>query len=255
MKKRFLWGLGILIVLLIGVSAFFLMRNTDPEPRDVYKDREPSLKMPPAESGYIWVWHGDHWDKVKIAEVAAEPVPSKIGGQEKTNTAPKPKPQKVYEGTLTYHEELLKTNPVKALRLQSEERGHFSAQCIPPFPPDDTEAQAYARAIYLITYYKSIGETDIPEYKAAVENYTTIGRPIGKYTNEARNSDLLKLGWARFDEQPHEVYYPHGFRVGPSEYFPRWRSEAEKRAHYKKSGFYDLFMQIEKLQEQGLLPE
>ena len=32
-----------------------------------------------------------------------------------------------YNSPLTYHAELLETNPVKALRLQAEERGHWSA--------------------------------------------------------------------------------------------------------------------------------
>ena len=53
-------------------------------------------------------------------------------------------PVTTYNGPLTFHAELLKTNPVKALRLQAEERGHVNAKWIPPFPPDDQEAQAFA---------------------------------------------------------------------------------------------------------------
>ena len=68
-------------------------------------------------------------------------------------TQPTPVP-KTHTEPPTYHEELLKTNPVKALRLQAEERGHWSAEHIPPFPPDDTEAQEYARSIYLMHYYR-----------------------------------------------------------------------------------------------------
>ena len=49
-----------------------------------------------------------------------------------------------YTGPLTFHAELLKTNPVKALRLQAEERGHVNAKWNRHFPPDDVEAQELA---------------------------------------------------------------------------------------------------------------
>ena len=254
MRKKMIWGFATLIILIIGVSVFFLMQNTDTAPDVIYTDREPSEIMqtpitenrPPraARTGYKWEWHGDHWHEMPVEQTVDD-----------TSVAQDVPVTQTYDGPLTYHEELLKTNPVKALRLQSEERGHFSAQWIPPFPPDDTEAQTYARTEYLITYYQSIGEADTPEYKAAVKNNVAIGRAIGEYPHGARKLDLMKLGWVNFDEQPFEMYHPHGFRASPSDYFPRWRSETEKRAHYEKSGFYDLFMQIEKLQEQGLLPE
>lgn len=73
MRKRIIWGLATLIVLLLGVSAFLLLQRTDTvptEPMPIVKDIEPSKdNPPPAEQGYIWVWHHNHWDKVKIAEV------------------------------------------------------------------------------------------------------------------------------------------------------------------------------------------
>ena len=50
-------------------------------------------------------------------------------------------------GPLTYHAELLASNPVEALRLQAKERGHWSARWIPPFPPDDHEAQTFAKGL------------------------------------------------------------------------------------------------------------
>lgn len=69
MTRRIYWGLATLIILLIGVSAFLLLQNTDTEPKRVYIDVEPSMdKPPPAEQGYKWVWHHDHWDKVPIAQ-------------------------------------------------------------------------------------------------------------------------------------------------------------------------------------------
>ncbi len=43
MNRKVYWGLGVLIILLIGVSIFLLMRNTDTEPIVVYKgDVEPA---------------------------------------------------------------------------------------------------------------------------------------------------------------------------------------------------------------------
>lgn len=70
MSKKMIWGGTTLMVLLIGISLFLLMRNTDPKPPIiVYKDVEPSKENPPpAEPGYKWVWHHNHWDKVPIAE-------------------------------------------------------------------------------------------------------------------------------------------------------------------------------------------
>ena len=166
MRNKLYWGLGILIVLLIGAFVF-LMVNTQSEIRQLAADladaqkkleahnkaaNSPNVvdisdvKPPPAEPGFKWVRHGDHWDKIPVEqrETTVEPV----------------KP--MYTGPLTYHEELLETNPVEALRLQAEERGHWSAKWIPPFPPDDHEAAAIARDLYLITYYESIGDTANP---------------------------------------------------------------------------------------------
>ena len=43
MSKKLYWGIATLTILLIGVSVFFLMRNTDTEPTKVYKgDVKPS---------------------------------------------------------------------------------------------------------------------------------------------------------------------------------------------------------------------
>ena len=68
MTRRIYWGLAILIVLLMGVSAVLLLRTTDTEPKTVFKDVEPSMKPPPAEPGFKWVWHNNHWDKVSVAQ-------------------------------------------------------------------------------------------------------------------------------------------------------------------------------------------
>ncbi len=65
-----------------------LTRTTDTEPITIYKGNvEPSKEVmdslrnqslknnpPPAEPGYKWVWHHNHWDKVKISEQNETPV-------------------------------------------------------------------------------------------------------------------------------------------------------------------------------------
>ena len=74
-----------------------------------------------------------------------------------------------YTGPLTYHEELLKTNPVKALRLQAEERGHWSAEHIPPFPPDDEEAASLAYNVYVQIHYEGINDPLQPSCHKSME--------------------------------------------------------------------------------------
>ena len=87
MKKKMIWGVATLIVLLLGVSAFLLLRNTDTESPIIYRgDVEPleitqtpvtENKPPrPAREGYEWEWHGDHWHEMPITQqVDAPDVP------------------------------------------------------------------------------------------------------------------------------------------------------------------------------------
>ena len=83
MSQKMKWGIATLIVFLLGVSAFLLLRNIDTKPPiTVYKDVEPSKdNPPPAEPGYKWVWHHNHWDRVK------EDTPSEQGNATPLNTA------------------------------------------------------------------------------------------------------------------------------------------------------------------------
>ena len=85
MRNKLYWGLGVLIVLLIG--AFVLvMVNQYAKNRQLERDLAEAVKKleahnkeantpqvveisdekPPDEPGFIWVRHGDHWDKVPI---------------------------------------------------------------------------------------------------------------------------------------------------------------------------------------------
>lgn len=86
MRKKLYWGITTLVVLLLGVNAFLLLRNTDTEPtkpKVIYKDVTPeqldnirkhvhsqikSTQKPPDEPGFKWVWHHNHWDKVAIPQ-------------------------------------------------------------------------------------------------------------------------------------------------------------------------------------------
>ena len=197
MNNKFYWGLGILIVLLIGAFSFVLVneqskiRQLETDLADVQKKLEvhnkaantpkvvdiSDVKPPPAEPGFKWVRHGDHWDKIPV------------GQREKIVEPVKP----MYTGPLTYHEELLETNPVKALRLQAEERGHWSAKWIPPFPPENQEAAAIAKSYYLIIYYRSTGETDTAVFQKLVDKTFELTKAIMEHPIGPYRFDLLRL--------------------------------------------------------------
>lgn len=223
MNNKFYWGLGILIVLLIGAFVFVMVkdqskiRQLETDLAEAQKKREAhnkaantlkvvdisDVKPPPAEPGFKWVRHGDHWDKIPVGqrEKIVEPVIP------------------TYTGPLTYHEELLNTNPVKALRLQAEERGHPSAEWIPPFPPDDLEAQAFARNAYLSVY---LDEKDPKYYKAEtayLEKLRALSHAIFEEGQKsARNYDLLKIVWV-LGSRP-QSHYRGNVALFPSDYFP-----------------------------------
>ncbi len=178
--------------------------------------------------------HGDSTPSVKEPKNST-PVEAP---KEETHKVPKVAPKKLYTGPLTFHEELLKTNPVEALRKQTEERGHWSVKWIPPFPLDDTEAQEYARAIYLRKYYiQTYGDKlDTPEYEKeskvfdearAIDDH--MYATIMSYPYGARQMDLLKLTWFLMDAPPS---YPH---LDPSEYF----GDAKTRDLLKSLGMWD----------------
>lgn len=82
MNKRMYWGLAILIILLIGVFIVMLTRTADTENEIVYNPNvEPSKNNPPpAEPGYKWEWHHNHWDRVK------EDTPLEQGNDTTLNT-------------------------------------------------------------------------------------------------------------------------------------------------------------------------
>ena len=198
MEKQMKWRIAILI-LLLGIAAVFIFLDQNAELRQLEQETAKSDKL------------RQERNKPQETLGAVEELPPVVPPNEHPSVPYRHEDDTVhnlsvsqvsqtYNGPLTYHAELLETNPVKALRLQAEERGHWSAQWIPPFPPDDQEAADFARSRYLYIYYKSIGETDTPEYlqlEIEINSQLDVIRAYPKVS--ARGSDLLRLGWSTLD--------------------------------------------------------
>lgn len=222
MRNKMYWGLGVLVILLCTAFVFMTIRNRaeiqqlETELVDANK-LEQDLTQPVAENkpprepkdGHQWEWHGDHWHEMPVAQVVAltpieQPVPMK---QVQT-----------YTGPLTYHEELLKTNPVKALRLQAEERGHPCAEWVPPFPPDDTEAQTFARNAYLSIYLDEGNPEREKAGTAFLEKLDAISYAMHEEGQHSeRNYDLMKISWV-VGSIP-QSHYNGNTALFPSDYF------------------------------------
>ena len=233
MNRKMSWGIAALIIILIAAGGFIyyqwsqvqqLKEQLAQDDKLLEENNKPKVQhaastsdtKPPDEPGFEWVRHGDHWDKVPI-ELIGQQTPTEPPVQVKEPEKP------AYTGPLTYHAELLKTNPVKALRLQAEERGHWSSKWIPPFPPDDLEAAEIARTQYLIIYYETIGDTKHPQYQKALKVDAELAKREAKALREAYNgrvADLIILSWPRFPESDVPPLYENGWRKSPSDYFP-----------------------------------
>ena len=247
-EKENVWGLAIFIILL-GIVAFFFIKSEmkfKAYVKETASELERYKEPLETQEGHFHAdgtfHHGPHEEDTSGVDLPKE-TPPKIKPvevpKEETHEVPKVAPKKVYTGPLTFHAELLKTNPVKALRLQTEERGHWSAKWIPPFPPDDTEAQEFARVIYLEVYYiqtygfEKLGtpeyEEETKEYRNAREISMQMFRTIRSYPYGARKMDLMKLIWT-YNDTP--VSYPG---ISPSEYF----GDAKTREQLKQLGMWD----------------
>ena len=213
MKNQMKWGLATLI-LLLGIAAVFIFLDQNAELQQLEKETAESDKL-----------RQEH-NKPQETPVAVKELPPVVPPNEhpsgphqhKDDTAHNHSPivSQTSNGPLTYHEELLKTNPVKALRLQAEERGHVNAKWIPPFPPDDQEAQAFARNIYLSIYL----DEDDPAYeKAAMAEREQLRAINSKYPYGARLMDLSKLIWV-LSSRTLSHYNRGGTAKSPSDYFP-----------------------------------
>ena len=201
MEKHKIWGLATLM-LLLGIAAVFLFIDKDTE-----TEPEMTLGQPTKDL----LKQGVKLPQQAETPGAVEELPPVVPPNEHPSVPYRHEDDTVhnlsvsqvsqtYNGPLTYHAELLETNPVKALRLQAEERGHWSAQWIPPFPPDDQEAADFARSRYLYIYYKSIRETGTPEFLQLEIEIVSQQDVIRAYPKvSARGSDLLRLGWSTLD--------------------------------------------------------
>ena len=153
MNRRIVGGIIVLIAL-VGIAGVFLLigQKTDTGPKKVFNapsdevmqkvrdDLAAQEAAKPTPNGHRHTdgtWHeGEHEPIAQLAPVS-----------------------KMFTEPLTFHKELLETNPVEALRLQCEERGHWSAKWIAEFSSDNHQAQALARPVYLLMYYRSVRQS------------------------------------------------------------------------------------------------
>ena len=203
--RKYWIPLSVFIIAIVGVGLYALQTRPPKDPILIVKPVE--YEKPPAKAPIVEqpepVGHF-HSDGTFHAEphapvVASSPVETETPVAVATPTR---------TGPLTYHAELLASHPVEALRQQGKERGHWSADHIPPFPPGDQEAAEFARSVYLMIYYQSTGQTDHPEYiravKAEVDFFDALQRSYDAGFGEnvweyARNLDLRKITWPLFD--------------------------------------------------------
>ncbi|MDE0400287.1 MAG: hypothetical protein OXL96_21030 [Candidatus Poribacteria bacterium] len=220
--RKYWIPLSVFIVAIVGIGLYYLQTRPPKDPIIIYKPVEPlpksEVKAPvgdTSQGGHIHAdgtWHeGPHYD---APTVSAEPVDIETAEAivEKFNN---------YQSMqLTYHTELLKSDPVEALRQQGKERGHWSADYLPDFPLDDTEAMEIARAQYHCIYYQyqtPPGQPRNPDFHRAGRHLVSLLRAVNeKYPADspdwhvrARGLDLTMLSWAAF---PYESYRIEDYR-------------------------------------------
>ncbi len=168
--RKYWIPLSVFILAIAGVGLYMLAIQPPKEPIVIYKTVEPEKLTPQAaveDTSQGGHWHGDEWHAAPHVPVEQPPT-AQVNEPATPESSEVSVPVPQSSGPLTYHAELLASHPVEALRAQAEERGHWSARWIPEFPPDDTEAAALARNLYLTIYYPSIGHTTHPEYLKAM---------------------------------------------------------------------------------------
>ena len=201
-------GLTVFLVAIVGVGLYYLQTRPPKDPILVIKPVEPlpkSTEQPkaevPSEPSQGGHFHADGtWHEGPHAPVE---VPAEVETSEATAEVSDTSQPAIQ---LTYHAELLKSDPVEALRQQGKERGHWSADYLPDFPPDDTEAIELARAEYHCIYYRyqtPPGQPRSPEYHRAARHSVSLIRAVSeKYPPDspdwhvrARCMDLGMLSW------------------------------------------------------------
>lgn len=240
MTRKDYWGIAALIVILIAAGGFiFYQWASVQQLKEEVAQNDKLIGHFHADGTFHEGPHEEDPSRDDLPKQEKREVPKvkpSVEVSKEKREVSKAQPKKLYTGTLTFHAELLKTNPVEALRLQQEERGHWSAAWIPPFPPDDTKAQEFARAEYLRKYYwHTYGKKlDTPEYEKESKEFNKASAisnqmwdTIMSYSYGARRQDLMKLSWPSLDSDPVTGGIRH-----PSEYF----GDPEKRDLLKQLG-------------------
>ncbi len=207
MKRKFYWGLGVLAVLLIGVSLGLLIRPTNTGPKDVYIDVDPSKEVvdqmwqqaskknpPTARPGYKMVPHGDDSHEVPISENPVfQDAPMSTPSVDPHTGNPPTDPEMTYP---------MPDNPVQTLREYLEKRGHWSAQWIPEFPPEDKEAARLAYNYWVMLQHVEAGNMfyDGPAFIPAQETFES--RQHYKFMTTQRSFDIYKLSWSMLESPP-----------------------------------------------------
>ena len=213
MNRKTYWGIAALIVILIAAGGFIFyqlvtvqqMKEELAQDKKILEEREKLIaenNLPPAEPGKKWVPHGDHFHEVPIeAPDVWQGEPHEPVAQEESVSHPTQATHPVsnYKGTLTYHAELLETNPVEALRMQGKELNHWSTDYIPDYPPDDVAAHDFARVEYLKRYIKVTGEVPPGINQAQLDRSFDEGMDELHRRLEAREPRFRELTWVMMD--------------------------------------------------------
>ncbi len=212
MRNKVYWGLGVLIVLMIGAFVL-IMVNEYAENQQLEDDEKKAQEIaeqinqqkklknntPVARDGFKMVPHDDHWHEVPIN--APDTWQEEQIADTSDNTQ-QPVAKVDYPNP---------DNPVQALREYLEKQGHWSAEYIPDFPPEDTEAAQMAQNVLIMLAHEDAGNKilDGPAEAANREFLQTLEHYKGSM--EQRGFDIYRLSWAILDEPFPDVF----FKVGP----------------------------------------
>ena len=206
MRTKVYWGLGVLIVLFIGAFVLLLTRPPETEPEEVYKPLTPSEKAEVDRNIQDTIDEAKQ-NEPPIAEDdhVHQPMKRTPGGDPnvvKDQTYDYGKSH--YDKPLVHDAELFEKNPALAFKRELEARGHWAAEHIPPFPPDDLEAQAVARSAYMVHFMGGMvtGEEMWDAVLKKSEIMTRIRQEYG--IASARGCDLGRFAWVLFSS-PYEM--------------------------------------------------
>ena len=207
MKKQMKWGFATLL-LLLGIAAVFLLtdKDTATKPNHVLEQETKNLtnKPIPQPKTDVSIAETDKLQPSEKAETSHAHEDSTVhqGAHASQASMQQTQPADTVSEEVIYpHHELLQTHPVAALRAQARDSGHWSARYIPPFPPDDVEANEHARNVYLDNYYSRRGDLNNPvavKARKYIEKWRhdngAYGPPEATHTSP-RYYDFFKLHW------------------------------------------------------------